>query len=260
MKETFFPNKIIQIIGLLIVPYLCGTPVIIFVAPKSFLNNYFVPTIFYVIYCLSFIGLVYLINSIRKQKVDLNFKIVNIRFLYLLLILILVFNIGILQTINNILGNVFHHNSVLANPFNKPLYTIGAILIGPILEEIIFRGIILKGLLTRYNPKYAILISSFLFALIHIKPLQMWGAFMLGLIFGWIYYKTKSTGTTVLLHSFNNAICTIVSYLTYRNHNMENLYSINILLIILSIPIIFILIRTLIYKSVRLDSMSKKTG
>ncbi len=78
--------------------------------------------------------------------------------------------------------------------------------IGPICEEIIFRGVILEGLTKRYNPIKAIIFSALIFGLIHMQPLQVMGTFFAGLILGWIYVKTKSLWVVIVLHVINNII------------------------------------------------------
>ena len=76
--------------------------------------------------------------------------------------------------------------------------------IAPILEEFIFRGVFLRALLSKYSNKKSILISSIIFALVHVKPLQMPGALFLGIYFGYIFTKTKSFSTTAILHIVAN--------------------------------------------------------
>ncbi|MFV8379867.1 CPBP family intramembrane glutamic endopeptidase [Flavobacterium sp. LB3R33] len=248
MKETFFPNRIIQVLALLLTALLLSTPVFFFIDINSFEDIKLNTTIYFVIFCLIFIGLSYLINYKNKEKIKWDFDIVNIRLLYLLLILLFIFTIGINKPLNNIINYILNNKTELHNPFSNPLSAIGAILFAPILEEIIFRGIILKGLLTRYTPKYAIIFSSIIFGLIHGRPMQMWGALLIGLIFGWIYYKTKSIATTILLHSFVNFISLINGYLLFAYSDSNHLSAINIFLIIISIPSTFIIIRQLILK------------
>jgi membrane protease YdiL (CAAX protease family) len=248
MKKRFFPNKLIQVLGLLLAALLLATPFFFFIDMNSLAANKLYPTIFFVIFCLLFISISYLLNYKRKQKMEWSFKIINLRVLYLLLLLLLVFQIGINKPINSFLNQILHYNPALSNPFAKPLFIIGATLLAPILEEIIFRGIILKGLLTRYTPKYAILFSSIIFGLIHGKPLQIWGAVVLGLILGFVYYKTKSIGTTILLHSFANLIVVTENYFIYKYVNLEYLNSINIFLFILSTSLILILLKPLLLK------------
>jgi membrane protease YdiL (CAAX protease family) len=75
----------------------------------------------------------------------------------------------------------------------------------PIFEEILFRGIILDGFLKNYKPVPSILISALLFAVIHANIAQSIGALFIGIVFGWIYFKTQSIIPSILLHALVNA-------------------------------------------------------
>ena len=89
---------------------------------------------------------------------------------------------------------------------NPMALLIGGAFIGPICEEIIFRGVILEGLAKKYSPTKAIIFSALIFGLIHMQPLQVIGAFFAGLILGWIYLKTQSLWIVIALHVINNFI------------------------------------------------------
>lgn len=79
--------------------------------------------------------------------------------------------------------------------------------LAPIFEEIIFRGIILKGMLNfKVSPAIAILINGFIFGLAHMNPWQFIGAGILGIIFGFVYYRTKSLLIPMILHCLNNTL------------------------------------------------------
>ncbi len=80
-------------------------------------------------------------------------------------------------------------------------------LLAPIFEEIIFRGIILKGMLNfNVNPTVAILLNGFIFGCAHMNPWQFIGAGILGVIFGFVYYRTKSLLIPMILHFLNNTL------------------------------------------------------
>lgn len=79
-------------------------------------------------------------------------------------------------------------------------------LVGPVLEELIFRGVVLKGLLHRYTPLQAIFISSVFFGLVHLNPWQFFGALGIGIISGWIYWKTNNLILPIAMHISNNLI------------------------------------------------------
>lgn len=73
-------------------------------------------------------------------------------------------------------------------------------------EKFLFRGLILRGLLAKVSPVNAIVISALLFSLMHLNPWQMPTAFIIGLILGWVYLRTRSLTLCMVGHGFNNAI------------------------------------------------------
>lgn len=81
----------------------------------------------------------------------------------------------------------------------------------PFFEEWLCRGIILRGLLTKVKPVWAIVISAAFFGLIHGNLWQAIPAFIIGLILGYVYYKTGSLKLTMLMHCVNNTLSVIVS-------------------------------------------------
>jgi membrane protease YdiL (CAAX protease family) len=87
---------------------------------------------------------------------------------------------------------------------------ITVILVAPILEETIFRGIILNGLLKKYSPETGIVVSAAIFAAIHLNPWQAIPAFLGGLLMGWMYWKTRSIIPGMILHFANNLFSTIL--------------------------------------------------
>lgn len=95
--------------------------------------------------------------------------------------------------------------------FQSPAVIISAVVVAPVVEEIIFRGMITKILLAKYDPKKAILISALIFGIIHMNPAQIPCTIMLGLLFGWLFYKTRSIIPGVILHFTNNAIALLGS-------------------------------------------------
>jgi membrane protease YdiL (CAAX protease family) len=86
-----------------------------------------------------------------------------------------------------------------------------AVVAAPLLEEALFRGIILDGFLKNYKPWHAIFASALLFAVIHGNLTQGIGAFVLGILFGWIYWNTNSIIPCILLHFINNLIAFVAN-------------------------------------------------
>lgn len=77
----------------------------------------------------------------------------------------------------------------------------------PFFEEWLCRGMVLRGLLNRgMKPVWAIVVSGLFFAFIHLNPWQALPAFVLGCLFGYVYYKTGSLKLTMLMHFTNNTL------------------------------------------------------
>ena len=86
-------------------------------------------------------------------------------------------------------------------------------IMAPLFEEWLCRGMVLRGLLNagKMKPVWAIVISALFFAIIHMNPWQAIPAFVLGLLFGYVYYKTGSLKLTMLMHFTNNTLALAAS-------------------------------------------------
>ncbi|MEE9217836.1 MAG: type II CAAX endopeptidase family protein [Acidobacteriota bacterium] len=83
--------------------------------------------------------------------------------------------------------------------------------LGPLVEEFLFRGLILQGLIGRYGARAGILLSSILFALYHFNPWQGAAALTLGLLLGWVTHRAGHIGYAVALHCGNNLLILLVA-------------------------------------------------
>lgn len=81
-----------------------------------------------------------------------------------------------------------------------------ASLIGPILEEIFFRGFCYPVLRNKIGMQWALIITSALFALIHENTFAFWPIFVLGLALGYLYEKRGSLIAPMVLHVTHNAV------------------------------------------------------
>jgi membrane protease YdiL (CAAX protease family) len=97
-----------------------------------------------------------------------------------------------------------------------------AMLVAPVLEEILCRGIVLKYLLTKAKPWVAILYSALFFSVIHMNLYQGIPVFFAGLFLGWIYYRCKSIWPGVLAHGANNVL-SCVFFLFYSGEDQSYL-------------------------------------
>ena len=96
-------------------------------------------------------------------------------------------------------------------PFWSSFLTVA--IFAPIFEEWMCRGMVLRGLLTKMKPGWAIVVSALFFAVIHANPWQALNAFMIGLVMGYVYYKTGSLILTMIIHFVNNGTSVVLSHL-----------------------------------------------
>jgi len=85
------------------------------------------------------------------------------------------------------------------------------VIVAPVTEELLFRGIILRGLLSRHRPAVAVVLAALLFALLHVNPWQFVSTFFLGAAFGWFYLRSGSVALCVIAHAIHNALFLVMA-------------------------------------------------
>lgn len=80
--------------------------------------------------------------------------------------------------------------------------------LAPVLEEMLFRGIVLRGFLARFPRWYAIAASAILFGAAHLNLQQFCVGLVLGLVLGWIHARTRSLLPCIALHAGYNVAVT----------------------------------------------------
>jgi membrane protease YdiL (CAAX protease family) len=86
------------------------------------------------------------------------------------------------------------------------------VVVAPVTEELLFRGLILRGLLGRFHSWVALLLSAGLFSVMHMNPWQLIPTFALGLLFGWFYLRTGSLLPCIAGHALNNFMAFLVMH------------------------------------------------
>lgn len=120
--------------------------------------------------------------------------------------------VGLIPT-NGLLSD--HYEQMLAT-FNEILKypkvgIITAVFFAPVLEELFFRGLILRGLLnTKMKPLLSILFTAILFGALHFYVWQVANAILLGLALGIIYYFTRALWLSILFHMANNTLSALL--------------------------------------------------
>lgn len=81
---------------------------------------------------------------------------------------------------------------------------IAIVIAAPLLEELLLRGFIERGLIYHSGGTKAIIISAAIFGVMHLNPWQALPAFIMGLFFGWLYWRTHNLWLTILMHLLTN--------------------------------------------------------
>lgn len=94
----------------------------------------------------------------------------------------------------------------------------------PIAEEMVFRGAILRTLLTLCGHRWrwgAIVLSALLFGLAHGNMAQLLNATLLGCLLGWLYYRSGSIAPGIVFHMVNNSVAVLLVRLMPGSADMQ---------------------------------------
>ena len=107
------------------------------------------------------------------------------------------------------LPNLLEHQFDMIMKDRWGYFAIG--ILAPVAEELAFRGAVLRALLSwGKNHWVMIALSAAIFALIHGNPAQMPHAFLVGLMLGWMYWRTGSIIPGVAFHWVNNSVAYVM--------------------------------------------------
>jgi sodium transport system permease protein len=80
-----------------------------------------------------------------------------------------------------------------------------------ICEEVLFRGVLVRGLSTRFIVPFAILAGAILFSAYHLRVVQLVPTFTLGLVLGFLAMRADSALPGMVAHFMNNTIALLVA-------------------------------------------------
>ena len=212
---------------------------------KNFYNYYYTlfvkyNGIFGILLFLLFIIIFYLFYS-KDLKIIFTYKKLNFSFvvkglIYLSSIMMIYYIIYFIFD-NAFLFNFFKYfNDVLTGKKNitiydililekslkprfEPFMLIGTVIIGPIFEEIFYRGLLYNKLKEISNAFIAVFISSIFFALLHIPGygfnIKMFSLVLDGILLTYCYEKTNNIYVPILVHSINNFFIFLFNYVYF---------------------------------------------
>ena len=97
------------------------------------------------------------------------------------------------------------------------------VVMAPLFEEVIFRGVLLESARARYGVVAGWLISSLIFGVVHIYPAVMVNAIIMGLILGFVYIRTASLWPAIILHAFNNGVAYLMLAMGRENQMLSDM-------------------------------------
>ncbi|HXW33738.1 MAG TPA: type II CAAX endopeptidase family protein [Acidimicrobiales bacterium] len=98
------------------------------------------------------------------------------------------------------------------------LFIIGflTVVVVPLIEEMLFRGVLLRSFLRLFRsagrflgPAFAIILTGVLFGLAHFEPVQLLGLCAFGVVLSWLAYKLRRLGAGILAHATFNLIAVL---------------------------------------------------
>ena len=132
--------------------------------------------------------------------------------------------------------------------FFNGLTVILATVIGPIMEEFVFRGLLLQRLTIKYGRNVAILGSSFLFGILHFES---WlSAAIFGVVMCLVFLVSRNLWIPIMLHVGNNMIAVVLNILQHRQLSLISIAQLHdhiwyYVTSLLAAPALFFLIRQL---------------
>lgn len=178
----------------------------------------------------------------RKYKNNYNNKL-SIKNIFVLLILGVVLNLSynlIIESLNNLFSFTNNYDAINISIIT---YIICTGVLGPILEELLFRGIVFNKLKKFNKQMKSILLASFIFMFFHSNPIQMLYAFCLSFILLYVYEKYKTIKAPILVHIASN-IMNIFTCMLIINNNLL----LNFIVMIISFIILFLFNRYFVKK------------
>jgi ABC-2 type transport system permease protein/sodium transport system permease protein len=101
----------------------------------------------------------------------------------------------------------------------SPLLVLASLALAPaVCEELLFRGYLMRALLAATSPRKAILLSAGLFGLFHVLATnvlmteRLLPSTFLGLILGWVCWRSRSVLPGMLLHALHNGVLLMMGY------------------------------------------------
>ena len=101
-------------------------------------------------------------------------------------------------------------NAIMGGGFIPSLLTVG--ILGPIFEELLYRGLIFGELRKITKVRTALVIQAVLFGAMHLDVIQSSYALIIGILLGFVYYRSNSIIAPMIVHISINSLSVILTH------------------------------------------------
>lgn len=206
-----------------------GVPVVTFIGValgKDFAEMEIFAAVFWIVFSfvVTLMIVLFLLRKEMKQTNDLRQMPLNESLIWAVLgVFLALFSQVIAAQIEAFLGITTESENtqqIIALIEAFPIVILVSSIIGPILEEIVFRKIIFGSLYKRFNFWIAAIISSIIFALAHQEPEHLLLYSSMGFVFSFLYIKTKRIIVPIFAHVAMNTFVVLIQYI-YKDEIQE---------------------------------------
>lgn len=210
MKRNAYPNwvDILAILGIVVVSAIAaGAVMFLMLALAKDMDSNLMTMIVYVLQFGLSILLVSIFQRYRGMKTNLlRFNVRSMNPPLILWGVVLIFIVGVvIEPLIEMFPKGLENIDKAIGRGGWVILT--TVVFAPILEEMLFRGLILGSIREKQGRALpAVLISAVIFGVIHFNIPQGINAFAIGIILGYIYVRTNSLAAVILIHAINNGL------------------------------------------------------
>lgn len=237
------PKNILQFLLFFLISIVCSLPLLPLLMVEKISQNLKI-MLFFICTLSAFIGFVHFVNYKKRNVISYNLKPFSVKLCFFYILIIWIIETIIIRPIH------FYYFSTSYQIYDL-YYVIGALVFAPILEEIVFRNILLNSLLNSYSKNKAIIISSIAFGLIHGTPIQMISATIIGFFLGIVYVQKKNIGYTILMH-FSANLFVMISQFYLQSNTKVSFLLIACINILVSFVLLFYMYKKYDYSLIKL--------
>lgn len=114
-------------------------------------------------------------------------------------------NTELLKAAQDLMENAFNGVGIVSNLVIFIVAVVGA----PIVEELLFRGVLFEEIRNECSLKMTIFLTALVFGIYHFNIIQTPNTFFMGLVLAYVYYKTGTIKAPIIIHATNNILATI---------------------------------------------------